>query len=121
MHAHDVTYRASANADGRYKLGLLLIKINVAFDHAGTLRRSLVYRAARRGAKGGSASAIAYLGRIDRALRILAGLLLLASPLAWYGPENISPWGYIGLIPFLSGLTGHCPLYAKLGRSTARA
>lgn len=60
------------------------------------------------------------LGNLDRVLRILAGLLLLGSPLAWYGPENISPCGYIGLIPFVTGLFGYCPAYAMLGWSTAR-
>lgn len=60
------------------------------------------------------------VGRADRAVRIILGLLLLGSPLAWYGPENINPWGYLGLIPFLSGLTGFCPLYSLLGWSTAR-
>lgn len=60
------------------------------------------------------------IGRADRAARLIVGLLLLGSPLAWYGPENINAWGYIGLVPFLTGLTGYCPLYAKLGWSTAR-
>jgi hypothetical protein len=58
------------------------------------------------------------LGMIERALRVVIGLLLLGSPLAWYGPENISPWGFIGLVPFLTGLTGSCPLYRALGWKT---
>lgn len=60
------------------------------------------------------------LGKVDRAMRIAIGLALLGSPLAWYGPENITAWGYVGLLPFLSGLTGYCALYALLGWSTAR-
>ncbi len=52
---------------------------------------------------------------LDRALRIVASLLQLGSPLAWYGPENLSSWGFIGLVPFLTALYGHCLLYAKLG------
>jgi hypothetical protein len=58
------------------------------------------------------------VGTLDRILRIVIGLLLLGSPLAWYGPENINPWGFIGLIPFLTGITGSCPLYRTLGWKT---
>jgi Protein of unknown function (DUF2892) len=58
------------------------------------------------------------IGTSERALRIVVGLVMLGSPLAWYGPENINPWGYIGLIPFLTGLTGSCPLYRALGWKT---
>lgn len=97
-----------------------MIKINVAFARAGTLRRSPVYRAAIRARIAGEMTLNVNLGRADRAARIVVGLLLLGSPLAWYGPENINAWGYVGLIPFLTGLTGYCPLYAKLGWSTAR-
>lgn len=61
------------------------------------------------------------LGTLDRALRIAVGLVLLGSPLAWYGPENISPWGYIGLIPLVTGLLGTCPLYKVLGWDTSSA
>lgn len=58
-------------------------------------------------------------GKADRAARLALGLALLGSPLAWYGPENINAWGYIGLLPFFSGLTGFCAVYALLGWSTA--
>ncbi len=59
------------------------------------------------------------VGTADRIVRIIVGLALLGSPLAWYGPENINPWGYIGILPLLSGLFGTCPLYTVLGLSTA--
>lgn len=55
------------------------------------------------------------LSNIERGVRIVVGLLLLGSPLAWYGPENISAWGYIGLVPFVTGLLGSCPIYRALG------
>ncbi|MGB4866909.1 MAG: DUF2892 domain-containing protein [Hyphomicrobium sp.] len=61
------------------------------------------------------------LGRTDRIIRIANGLVLLGWPLAWYGPENITPWGYIGLVPFLTGLFGTCPIYSALGWKTTRA
>lgn len=60
------------------------------------------------------------LANWDRVLRIVVGLILLGWPLAWYGPENITPWGYLGLIPFVTGLLGSCPVYTLFGWNTAR-
>ena len=60
------------------------------------------------------------LSSIDRVIRIVFGLALLGWPLAWYGPENITAWGYLGLIPFITGLLGSCPVYKILGISTSR-
>lgn len=56
------------------------------------------------------------LGSIDRTIRILAGIGLLA--LAFVGPQ--SPWGYLGLVPLLTGVIGFCPAYCPLGLSTCR-
>lgn len=56
------------------------------------------------------------LGGIDRAIRILAGAGLLA--LVFVGPQ--SPWGYLGLVPLLTGVIGFCPAYCPLGLSTCR-
>jgi hypothetical protein len=56
------------------------------------------------------------LGGIDRAIRILAGAALLA--LVFFGPQT--PWGYLGLVPLLTGLIGFCPAYCPLGLSTCR-
>lgn len=53
-------------------------------------------------------------GTLDRGLRIFVGLVLLA--LAFVGPKT--PWGYVGLLPLLTGLFGFCPLYQVLGIST---
>ena len=53
-------------------------------------------------------------GRLDRALRIIAGLLLMT--LAATG--TIGYWGYIGIVPLLTGLVGFCPLYGMLGISS---
>ncbi len=54
-------------------------------------------------------------GPIDRALRIVLGLVLLA--LTFLGPKT--PWGWVGLVPLATGLFGVCPLYSILGVSTA--
>jgi len=53
-------------------------------------------------------------GTIDRALRVLVGIVLLA--LVFVGPQT--PWGWIGLVPLLTGLVGFCPLYAAPGIKT---
>ncbi|MBY6068721.1 DUF2892 domain-containing protein [Leisingera aquaemixtae] len=53
-------------------------------------------------------------GTLDRALRIILGLILLS--LVFTGPQTL--WGLIGLVPLLTGLIGYCPLYQILGLST---
>jgi hypothetical protein len=50
-------------------------------------------------------------GNLDRALRIIAGLALIS--LVFIGPQT--PWGWIGLVPLVTGLVGMCPLYSILG------
>ncbi|MEP3245627.1 MAG: DUF2892 domain-containing protein [Sneathiella sp.] len=55
-------------------------------------------------------------GAVDRILRVLVGIGVLS--LAFVGPQ--SPWGYIGLIPLLTGLVGYCPLYSLLGICTTK-
>ena len=54
------------------------------------------------------------VGDIDKGLRIVAGLVLLA--LGWFGP--LGWWGLIGLVPLATGLIGKCPVYSLLGVST---
>ena len=53
-------------------------------------------------------------GMIDRALRIAAGVVLIA--LVFVGPQT--PWGWIGVIPLVTGLVGWCPVYRLLGLRT---
>ncbi len=54
------------------------------------------------------------VGGIDRALRIIVGLVLLA--LIFVGPKTW--WGLIGIIPLVTGLFGTCPAYSLVGLST---
>ena len=54
------------------------------------------------------------VGSIDRIVRIIAGLLLIA--LAATG--TIGAWGWIGLVPLLTGIFKFCPAYAIFGMST---
>lgn len=51
------------------------------------------------------------VGGIDRTLRIVVGLVLIA--LVFVGPKT--PWGWIGLVPLLTGLLRTCPLYSLIG------
>ncbi|MFN7180907.1 DUF2892 domain-containing protein [Hyphomonas sp.] len=53
-------------------------------------------------------------GTIDRALRVIVGLALIA--IVFVGPQT--PWGWIGLVPLATGLIGWCPAYTLLGIST---
>ncbi|WP_066554462.1 YgaP family membrane protein [Croceicoccus bisphenolivorans] len=56
-------------------------------------------------------------GKIDRALRVLVGLVLIA--LVFVGPQTA--WGWLGLIPLLTGLFGFCPLYGLIGVNTCKS
>lgn len=55
-------------------------------------------------------------GVVDRVLRVVVGAGLLS--LVFVGPQTA--WGYIGLVPLLTGLAGWCPAYAVFGISTCR-
>jgi hypothetical protein len=58
------------------------------------------------------------VGTIDRAVRVVIGVALLAllflsdSPARW--------WGLVGLVPLLTAAIGYCPMYGLLGFSTHR-
>ena len=52
--------------------------------------------------------------KIERTLRVVLGLGLLA--IVFVGPQT--PWGWIGILPLVTGLAGSCPLYTVLGIST---
>ena len=53
------------------------------------------------------------VGGIDRVLRILVGLALVAWA-AMGGPV----WAWIGVVPLATGAVGFCPLYPLLGLNT---
>lgn len=54
------------------------------------------------------------VGGIDRALRVIAGLVLIA--LVFVGPQT--PWGWIGIVPLATALIGYCPAYRLIGLNT---
>ncbi len=51
---------------------------------------------------------------VERVVRVLLGLAILS--LVFVGPKTL--WGWIGIVPILTGATGLCPLYTILGIST---
>lgn len=55
-------------------------------------------------------------GTIDRVLRVIVGLALLA--IVFVGPKTA--WGWVGLVPLLTGLIGSCPVYTLLGIRTCK-
>ncbi len=54
------------------------------------------------------------VGGIDKILRIVAGLALVAWALVGGGPV----WAWIGVVPLATGLIGWCPVYPLLGMNT---
>jgi len=56
----------------------------------------------------------ANVGTIDRVLRIIVGIVLIA--LVFVGPQT--PWGWIGVVPLLTAFISFCPLYTLLGINT---
>lgn len=56
-------------------------------------------------------------GVIDRSLRVVLGLVLIG--LAFTG--TVGAWGYVGIVPLLTGALGMCPIYALLGINTCPA
>jgi hypothetical protein len=53
------------------------------------------------------------VGSIDRIIRIVIGLALIAIPVT-----GGTMWGYAGILPLVTGLVGWCPPYSLLGLST---
>jgi len=53
-------------------------------------------------------------GNVDRALRLAVGIALVVFALGGI----IGPWGWVGLVPLLTGLIGFCPLYRVFGWTT---
>lgn len=54
------------------------------------------------------------VGGIDKIIRILLGGVLIALTLT----NVIGWWGWIGVVPLLTGLFSRCGLYSLLGIST---
>jgi len=53
-------------------------------------------------------------GSLDRAVRVVAGLALIGLA----ATNTVGMWGYVGVVPLLTGAIGMCPLYSILGLNT---
>ncbi|MDP2153757.1 MAG: DUF2892 domain-containing protein [Methylotenera sp.] len=58
----------------------------------------------------------ANVGGVDRALRIIVGLALIAWVLFGNGPM----WAWLGLLPLATGLFSSCGAYSLLGINTCK-
>lgn len=59
----------------------------------------------------------ANVGTVDRALRIVVGLVLIGLTVT----GRIGVWGWIGVVPLVTGAVRVCPLYSMLGLKTCPA
>jgi len=57
------------------------------------------------------------VGGVDRALRIVVGLVLVALA----ATNVVGWWGWLGVIPLLTGAFRFCPLYGLIGANTCAA
>ena len=58
----------------------------------------------------------ANVGGVGRIARIGAGVVLIA--LAATG--TVGAWGFLGVVPLATGLSGWCPAYLPFGLSTCK-
>jgi len=56
------------------------------------------------------------IGNIERLVRILAGLILTGLAATGF----VGAWGWLGLVPLATGLSGWCPPYSLLGINTCK-
>ena len=56
------------------------------------------------------------IGNIERIIRIVGGLVLIALA----ATNAVGVWGWVGLVPLATGLTGWCPPYSLLGINTCK-
>ena len=60
-------------------------------------------------------------GTIDRAARVILGIVLLIVGFGVMGGTGGVIVGLIGLVPLLTGLAGVCPIYSLLGIRTTES
>lgn len=53
---------------------------------------------------------------VERVIRVVLGICIIS--LVFVGPRSL--WGWIGILPILTGLIGWCPPYQLLGISTCK-
>jgi hypothetical protein len=61
------------------------------------------------------------MGLIDRAIRLVIGVALIAFAIPVGFSQTGWNWvGWVGVIPILTALMGNCPAYSLLGMSTCK-
>jgi hypothetical protein len=62
------------------------------------------------------------VGIIDRVIRIIIGLLLIAYAIPFGFPSTGWNWvGWIGIVPIITAVVGYCPAYTVFGLSSCSA
>lgn len=56
------------------------------------------------------------VGNTDRIIRIAVGAILIVLALT----NVIGLWGWIGIVPLLTGIFRFCPAYSLLGKNTCK-
>jgi hypothetical protein len=54
------------------------------------------------------------VGTVDRVVRVVVGLALIG----FAATGTIGAWGYIGIVPLVTGFMRICPAYSLLGINT---
>ena len=62
----------------------------------------------------------ANVGGVDRVVRIVAGIVLLALVFVLQSEDGLWLWGLIGIVPLATGLMNWCPAYSLFGMSTCQ-
>lgn len=60
----------------------------------------------------------ANVGGIDRILRIIVGLALIA--FALFSSHEYAMWGWVGIVPLATGVIRWCPAYLPFGIKTCK-
>jgi Protein of unknown function (DUF2892) len=61
---------------------------------------------------------VANIGYMDRIIRFVVGLALIALALGYIPGMSPQIWGWIGVVPLVTALFGVCPAYKLLGFNT---
>ncbi len=60
----------------------------------------------------------ANVGGVDRILRIIVGIALIA--VALFSQHEYAVWGWVGVVPLATGIIRWCPAYLPLGIKTCK-
>jgi fatty acid desaturase len=58
------------------------------------------------------------VGMIDRMVRIVIGVALIALAMGYIPAFAPQIWGWLGVVPLVTGVLGTCPVYSLIGMNT---